>query len=435
MKAIVALAQRELGSGSDSDLQIVARTFARDTTGRQERWLRTSLRAHPVVGEHVGHFAAFLGQPFRQHDFYVGIYDGLTYAARELVCGGDSTCSMSAFQALATDAAINLGPVAPRVLTELFRMEYGQSLAGSEQALPAEDSLRYELVRAVLHAAAANRSNAKTQGCDERHMTAKLFCSEGFDRLLRQFGRADAVKRALEKYEDDPKCDPNAAPSRWLEMTTTAWRDCPVDETLGELVRNPDGFAYELGQRVLHQAWRVENARRDGAAETALEAVAFGVRILGYRERPLGVQWDPSTVQDWPRHWGAKFAHVLPYTLGIGDRRIDLGWRPTYYSSPRAAFVLPITSNLWWKQGDISASFEGGIWVKPPVPGISGAQFTGGWALGHQDGATSSLAIYFFADRAFLRVQAIQGASQPRWSVGVADLNGFLYWSNRLRGN
>ena len=44
---------------------------------------RLSSRFHPLMGSYLAHFGAFFAEPFREHDFYVGVYDGLINAARE----------------------------------------------------------------------------------------------------------------------------------------------------------------------------------------------------------------------------------------------------------------------------------------------------------------------------------------------------------------
>ena len=60
-----------------------------DRTARRRRPAtplpRLSSRFHPLMGSYLAHFGAFFAEPFREHDFYVGIYDGLVNAAREYV--------------------------------------------------------------------------------------------------------------------------------------------------------------------------------------------------------------------------------------------------------------------------------------------------------------------------------------------------------------
>ena len=43
-------------------------------------------RGLPLVGELFAHFGAFLGRPFREYDFYVGVYDAMHFAAAASLC-------------------------------------------------------------------------------------------------------------------------------------------------------------------------------------------------------------------------------------------------------------------------------------------------------------------------------------------------------------
>jgi hypothetical protein len=74
------------------ELQAVARYLYKPTDGGDTSKLpapRLSSRFHPLFGSYYGHFGAFLAKPFRQHDFFVGIYDALADAARTQ-CGIDT---------------------------------------------------------------------------------------------------------------------------------------------------------------------------------------------------------------------------------------------------------------------------------------------------------------------------------------------------------
>ena len=74
------------------ELQTVARYLYKPTDGRLPNGEklppatplpRLSSRFHPLMGSYLAHFGAFFAEPFREHDFYVGVYDGLVNAARE----------------------------------------------------------------------------------------------------------------------------------------------------------------------------------------------------------------------------------------------------------------------------------------------------------------------------------------------------------------
>lgn len=52
----------------------------------------TSTRYHEVVGSHMGYFGAFWSRPFREHDYMVGVYDGLQFLV-EQVCRDEAQSS------------------------------------------------------------------------------------------------------------------------------------------------------------------------------------------------------------------------------------------------------------------------------------------------------------------------------------------------------
>jgi predicted acylesterase/phospholipase RssA len=74
------------------ELQGVARYLYKPTDGGQANGAKTppatplprlTSRLQPLMGSYLAHFGAFFAEPFREHDFYVGVYDGLVNAARE----------------------------------------------------------------------------------------------------------------------------------------------------------------------------------------------------------------------------------------------------------------------------------------------------------------------------------------------------------------
>src|SRR2546430_4042438 len=81
-----------------------------------------------VVGERLCSFAAFLGRPFREYDFYLGIYDALSFFAREACRGSgtDSPCVERRLHDLVETNALDWGADRlPRtVLRSLYQREW-----------------------------------------------------------------------------------------------------------------------------------------------------------------------------------------------------------------------------------------------------------------------------------------------------------------------
>jgi hypothetical protein len=63
-------------------------------------------RYFPVVGESLGAFGAFLGRPFREYDYHMGVYDGIHYIA-QAICAGFGKPNE---EGLAPDAWLNRVP-------------------------------------------------------------------------------------------------------------------------------------------------------------------------------------------------------------------------------------------------------------------------------------------------------------------------------------
>ncbi len=94
---------------------------------------RLSSRFHPLMGSYLGHFGAFLARPFREHDFYVGIYDGLANTAREL-------CGITAAGRLLTDAEATCFSRTVRAAHDRLRLDAPGAAAASSMVRRLLDS-------------------------------------------------------------------------------------------------------------------------------------------------------------------------------------------------------------------------------------------------------------------------------------------------------
>ncbi len=92
-------------------------------------WVRPTSRAYPVIGEHLGSFAGFLGRPFREYDFFSGVYDGMFFLAGEHLCAlapaGGAACLRNRMEEFLGGAHIIVSPASREVLSALFREDFG----------------------------------------------------------------------------------------------------------------------------------------------------------------------------------------------------------------------------------------------------------------------------------------------------------------------
>ena len=121
---LVRLGTNFLTTGRQYEIESIGRGL----NPMQQSWIVNTDRAFPIVGSTLGAFGAFLARPFREFDFYVGVYDGYVFAARVLASergrsqiadvGGRARSLVEASGLWAADSVA--GAVASRLLQEEF---------------------------------------------------------------------------------------------------------------------------------------------------------------------------------------------------------------------------------------------------------------------------------------------------------------------------
>ncbi|HSR73538.1 MAG TPA: patatin-like phospholipase family protein, partial [Sulfurovum sp.] len=74
-----------LGSADIYQSMMLYRAFNKHIRYNPERSLMRSSRYHPITGEFLAHFAAFMDLNFRIYDYYVGVYDAIYHMASILI--------------------------------------------------------------------------------------------------------------------------------------------------------------------------------------------------------------------------------------------------------------------------------------------------------------------------------------------------------------
>ena len=312
-------------------------------------WVRPTSRAYPVIGEHLGSFASFLGRPFREYDFFAGVYDGMYFLAGEHLCSPSTpaaerdACMRRRMQEFLGGQHIVITPASREVMGALFREDFGVLPSAPVAALGPADAERSRLMRWL---AEANAELFEFEPrCPSGTVVDQFFCRSGFDRLLSGLDR-DSVRRVLEGMR------------RQCDSAGVADDECSADRSVIDLLKRRERYLNRLTDRLLRQAWEVERYR--GQADTgiasrhqAVKAAHFFYRSSSEHHR-RGIEWDPSTIPDaenW-KPWGL-FA-VLPYYMdgGIGNSSTEGGWRPTWYMGRRWALILPLDIAAFDSPGD-----------------------------------------------------------------------------------
>lgn len=346
--------------------------------------LRLTSRRHPIIGEHLAHFGAFLARPFREYDFFVGVYDALYFVASEYSCPKrpkgqrNLPCVGPVMADLIGRGGLPLGKVAPPLLNTLFASEFSDTMSLSKPdttSFLAERRMLASMIRwgetlddtsatnvlLALHAALQKTQLTRNPGpCGNEPLPHLIMCSDRLRDFLIEFRETKGVARTIKRWRQSCRTG-----SQKLAKAMRA-RACESAGELNELVLHPNRYAANTTDRLLERLWDVEHrvhrdfkkikkanqaAARPDSALLALERldaeVQTGILLAQYRSRPLrpryGFEW--STTSAPPR---AKFAHyAVPYYIGfnVGDSGFELGYQPTWHIGREFGIMFPITSH------------------------------------------------------------------------------------------
>ena len=436
--------------------QYEAQSFARLLARAPNVFARSNIkitdRRFALVGEQLGNFAAFLGKPFREYDFYIGIYDALAFFAAEGCPAAqpvDSLCVARRLKTLVETRDLDFGPdtLSRMMLRTLYAAEYpGTGPATTEN--PAGASPRATLLLGLLAAnLPVSDSMFDNSRCTNGDLIVITLCHNGLREMLDRFA-AGSVRDAL-----DSLADPRALcfPDDWLESPVL----CEGDQNFIAFVRRPDRFLADKMGLILHQLWRVERARkrageRDWTGLATLSEVVFQSGTA-YRYR-RGFEPNTSSVPHGSgRSWLTSF--VPNYVaINVGAQGLEFGYRPTWHIDNTLAFTLNYVplhliqgtasyrDRYYWAAGPVlhwkesSPAFSGietGVevlarWGSPPFGTDAGRVFA------------FPVTFYMLADKLRINVRlmpgnktAVNDRGEVAVSVGLADLNGLVYWMFR----
>ena len=425
---LVRLGTNFLTTGRQYEIE----SIGRDLESQEQAWIVNTDRAFPIVGSTLGAFGAFLARPFREFDFYVGVYDGYVFAARALASerersqiadvGGRARTLIKNSGLWAADSVA--GAVASRLLQE----EFGNVGRGEPQG--DGGSMRRDhravIIDAILDIAIRQR------GTDA-----------WFDSLVVGIRRDSVAMRAVEAMAAE--CDDEPCDARHLR----------------DLVGAPTPFLQGMMSEVLN----FRRVYETGYGKKATNA-AMAVLNVYIAERRRGLQVNRSAVPEYGDglHGGTyngrhRFGR-LAYRLGLPTRAV-LSTGAQYatwgasYRMPWALLSLelaPLRSTRVDREGDQtlpSMSAHVGVEFPLKAPWV---------ALGfraHHVRATQAFDQgYGTGGEAYLRLGHVLsvgveatpfapqwvGASdvptrmlrQPYLTIGLHDVGGLVYWGIRM---
>src|SRR5574342_598383 len=114
--------------------------------------------------------------------------------------------------------------------------------------------------------------------CSVGDAVPRLLCRDGFREIIGRVAADSGVHAILDTAERRPEC----APENWVESPTR----CDASQSLLAFVDDPERFMAGKIGLMLHQMWRVEQARRQ-AGEPAWTNVATQIGRASPRSFPI----------------------------------------------------------------------------------------------------------------------------------------------------
>ncbi len=455
ISALVDLFAGAVPAARQYEMQAFGRLLARAPHVFRRDNITVTNRRFVVVGQQLGAFAAFLGQPFREYDFYVGVYDALAFMAGESCRAPqavDSLCLARRLFELVETPELQIGPaeLPRRVLRALYAGEY-QDAARVRFVFDSTTTEREILLLAVLQAHLDLDARVfDNQRCRSGDDIARLLCRDGFREMLELLRGAvtDSMLRATVQAADTL---PDCARERWILSPV----QCEVSESFAAFVRDPERFMADKVGLMLHQLWRVERARQR-VGENAWTGVATLSEVvyqsgIGYRYR-RGFDANTSSI---PRGsgWGQIATLVPSYVSGsLLNAGFELGYRPTLHVSN--SFAIGVNGAPLHVTGRPASGRDRLRWMVGPVlhwkrpsaiwSGLeTGVELFGRWRGGPPGSPDATVwavpvTAYMLADK--LRIgfrilpgndSAVHGGNKIALTIGFADLNGLVYWMLR----
>ncbi|MGQ0765216.1 MAG: patatin-like phospholipase family protein [Gemmatimonadota bacterium] len=433
-------------------------------------------RAFPIFGETLKHFGAFLARPFREHDFYVGVYDGISYGADRLcsrrpppgVRSGSeyiASCHREAFHSLMH--RVDVGCMGHFVIARLYRREHGVEIdteqpAGECASLSEDDVRRRNMLRMIIDAFGESRS--QTPRCESSHNPFEgMLCRTGllaFTRAALTAGLADSARRWIMNKGECQQAYTT------VDSLSAA---CFADDYFLRFLEHPADFVKRLAFHGLDRAAAIERvAQKTEGGNYADSRLALANTLLrstlGTPTRG-GFEWDVSSVPRecpdgnlYPRFgWCGPvqsfFRFFVPYYVAGGGSgtSFETGVRPSLHLSSESSLVFPVTAYYGrvasgdsvpdgqrGKRASLSLG-TGFSWRNRSIV-VNECLAAVNWRVRSPVGTTTELngrVMYrmqcdLLASRftGGLTTSRLFGDDRRVWTLifGLADVNGLLYW-------
>jgi len=429
-----------------------------------------STRWHPLAGEWLSGIGAFLGEPLREYDFYVGVYDALALMVRDAICASDAignSCVAQTLHRLVDDPPFVASPRARMALHALYRAEYPSARDDSSARREMEssaiapvtqhDSLLVAVINAMQERMRENEGPGRV--CRRGSFIQGAACRQGIDAFFAAL-RGDApAMRAIKSSA--AACDYGARDD-----------SCFADREFLRVVRNPGQELNRISELALQRLDEVTpvggptkpllilaSATYYSTNEVARSGWDFGSTSLPsslYAAACDSLSFNNPTLRHLRRCSQAAL-RIYPSSVGIplfpasaqyAEWTVRYNWPGTYSAG---VVTRLMTSNGRGLAGESSprmieapgVRFErklGTLLV--PTVGLDAAYWLdSNHSLFHQPGANRAAygaTVTILASKLRFAVTRVpdsyrgNGSRSLLWTAGIGDVNGMVYWLWRL---
>jgi hypothetical protein len=424
---------------------------------------RMTSHFHPIVGNYLGHFGAFLATPFRAYDYYVGVYDSVWGEAADYCFAPERTTSKTDQLTLGTcmidhvvqaHDLLKLGEPGNEVASFMVKRLFADELRAFVGTESGQALLQYPIASVGGLTAAEWLASARAlrvinhAGGDEIALMDALVTTQL--QMAAAKARADALGPRIAE-----RLAPPITFSDFVEKLSEMMeaRSIPVAAffSLDEqaLLRDPDRWLRLKGAEAIE---RLNDIEREDDYSPGKDLTVLGQLVVNSEpvHAPSLVELDPSSVPDnfTPLR---LVSHFLPYWVAgdVYHGGYEIGWRPTFWPLSRLGISFPFTPLVWMRDNaTITGAVGSGLILRLQNPAITDIELVPArfaYAYGktthvldkepHAFGG--ELALYIAAGK--LRVSGTlvdwdQWKHGHAWMVhiGLADVNGLIYWAIRL---
>jgi predicted acylesterase/phospholipase RssA len=455
--AAMQLAVQGLQTGQNNEMRSFATRLRIASDNRDSLRLGLNSRFAPLMGEHLLHFGAFFAHTFREHDFYVGVYDGLRSAFRELYCAdtarveampkGRGPCEVQWLDIVLHNGLVTLDPAGQAVVARLLEREEGDG-ASLRTDGPHPDHRARSLL-ALLEANRTERSARPGTRCRTSSITERPLCTERLLPIIDAWrSRLDVVEGGWDDvlcadttgatYETDCRLVRDARATYNGEMMNVLRRLHRTEEWL-DLARGTPGYPTPTGFLLYVVRTKNEEFRS-----------CWQVRELSC------LDLNTTTADVLDSRTLSVASRLLPHSFlyGLDGDRQSIGWRPTAYlwrwnaQNLSFAAVAPLEVDWRWEHGRSPAWANAGVGVHliplGRVPLLSGLTVTrlSTWRTGSWEPAAPMLDVTtsWLGGTVRLGYRAETGPLKVSWArtmIGVGDVNGLstriirFFWNLR----